>query len=180
MANGTQGFGPEGEFGRESVLAVLTSILRRSLTVRSIMQSDNRTTRDHSMRNKLRVFFLTAALLISMAGGSAFAHHGTASFDRTKVTILKGIVTNFIWANPHGGIEFDVTDAKGKVQKWQGSLTSPNWLARAGWTRKTLKPGDQITISGNQSKVRANTLWITRIQLANGQELPVGGVENVE
>jgi hypothetical protein len=131
------------------------------------------------MRNKLWMF-LALALLISVAAGSAPAHHGTASFDRTKVTVLKGTVTNFIWANPHGGIEFDVRDSSGNVQKWQGSLTSPNWLARAGWTSKTLKPGDQITISGNQSKVRANTLWITKIQLANGQELPVGGIENVE
>ncbi len=131
------------------------------------------------MRNKLWMF-LAAALLISVTADSTSAHHGTASFDRTKVTIIKGIVTNFIWANPHGGIEFDVTDSKGNVQKWQGSLTSPNWLARVGWTRKTLKPGDQITISGNQSKVRANTLWITKLQLANGQELPVGGAENLE
>ncbi len=34
------------------------------------------------------------------------------------------------------------------------------------------KPGDMITISGNQSKNRPNSLWITRVQLANGQELP--------
>jgi hypothetical protein len=131
------------------------------------------------MKTKLW-FFLALTLLISVAAGSVSAHHGTASFDRTKVTILKGTVTNFIWANPHGGIEFDVRDSNGKVQKWQGALTSPNWLARVGWTRKTLKPGDQITISGNQSKVRPNTLWITKIQLANGEELPVGGIENVE
>jgi Family of unknown function (DUF6152) len=143
------------------------------------MYGENRAPKGRSMKNKLWMF-LALALLISVAAGSASAHHGTASFDRTKVTVLKGTVTNFIWANPHGGIEFDVTGSNGSVQKWQGSLTSPNWLARAGWTSKTLKPGDQITISGNQSKVRANTLWITKIQLANGQELPVGGIENVE
>ena len=131
------------------------------------------------MRNKLWMF-LALSLSVFAAAGPASAHHGTASFDRTKLTILKATVTNFIWANPHGGIDFDVKDSKGNVQKWQGSLTSPNWLARAGWTKNTLKPGDQITISGNQSTLHAHSMWITRVQLANGQELPVGGVENLD
>ncbi len=47
-------------------------------------------------------------------------------------------------------------------EKWQGSLTSPNWLAGAGWTKNTLKPGDMITISGNQSRNRADSLSIAK------------------
>jgi hypothetical protein len=131
-----------------------------------------------SMRNKLWMV-LTVLLSVLAAAGGVSAHHGTAAFDRSKLTVLKGTVTNFIWANPHGGIEFDVKDSNGKIQKWEGSLTSPNWLARAGWTKNSLKPGDMIIISGNQSKNRPNSLWITRVQLANGQELPVGGIENL-
>jgi len=118
------------------------------------------------------------ALLIS--AGTAFAHHGTASFDRTKVTMLRGTVTEFIWANPHGGIDFEVKDSKGSVEKWMGFLTSPNWLARAGWTKNSLKPGDEILISGNPSKSHSNSMWITKLQLANGQELPVAGPENFQ
>ncbi len=132
------------------------------------------------MRNKPGLALAALALSLCGIAGTVSAHHGTASFDRSKITSLKGTVTNFIWANPHGGIEFDVRDSDGKIENWQGSLTSPNWLARAGWTKSTLKPGDMITVSGNQSKSRANTLWITKIQLANGQELPVGGIENLQ
>jgi len=113
-----------------------------------------------------------------MAAGPAFAHHGSAEFDNTKSASVKGTVTDFIWLNPHGSVEMDVQDAKGNVEKWQGFLTSPNFLARAGWTKNTLKPGDEVTLIGSPAKRRANILRVTRIQLANGQELSVGGLEN--
>ena len=120
------------------------------------------------------------AVAFFLAAGVASAHHGTASFDKNKVTMLRGTVTEFIWTNPHGGIDFDVKDSKGSVEKWMGFLTSPNWLARAGWTKNTLKPGDEILVSGNPSKNRSYSLWITKVQLANGQELPVSGPENFQ
>lgn len=131
------------------------------------------------MNGKLWIF-LVLAIALPFAAGVASAHHGTASFDTGKVTVLKGTVTAFLWTNPHGEIDFNVKNSKGSVEEWQGSLTSPNWLARDGWTRNTLKAGDQITLSGHQSKNHPYALWITKIQLANGQELPVHGVENLQ
>jgi Family of unknown function (DUF6152) len=131
------------------------------------------------MKSKPWLLLMAAAISTFFVAGTVSAHHGTAGFDQTKLTTLRGTVTNFIWTNPHGEIEFDVKDSSGNIQRWEGSLISPNWLARAGWTRNTLKPGDMITVSGNQSKNRANSLWITKIQLANGQELPLRGMENL-
>jgi hypothetical protein len=131
------------------------------------------------MSNKLWMS-LTLAASVFTAASAVSAHHGTASFDRSKLTVLKATVTNFIWTNPHGEIEFDVKDSNGNIEKWEGSLTSPNWLARAGWSKNTLKMGDEITVIGNQSKGRAYTIWVTKVRLANGQELSVGGVENLE
>jgi Family of unknown function (DUF6152) len=131
------------------------------------------------MRNGLYLF-LAATIFISVEAVPSFAHHGTAEFDLAHVTVLKGTVTNFTWVNPHAGVEFEVRGASGDGQKWQGSLISRNLLARDGWTRETLKPGDRITVSGNESKVRANSLWITKIQRANGEELPVGSPDSVE
>jgi hypothetical protein len=129
------------------------------------------------MRNNRRLFLVLSLLGFGLAS-SVSAHHGTAGFDRSKTTTLKGTVTGFLFQNPHGAIDFDVKDAGGNVDKWKGFLTSPNWLARAGWTKNTLKPGDMITLIGNQSKDHSNSLWVTKIELSNGQELPIGGPEN--
>jgi hypothetical protein len=103
-----------------------------------------------------------------------FAHHGTASYDTSKMVTVKGTVTDFQFSNPHVLLFLDVKDDKGNVQKWQGELTSPNHLERAGWTRTSLKPGDQITISSYLAKSGANSLWIGKVLLGDGTQLNTG------
>jgi len=46
----------------------------------------------------------------------------------------------------------DVTGSDGKVVNWGMEMASPNGLMRAGWTRNTLKIGDEVTVEGSQAK----------------------------
>jgi DNA/RNA endonuclease YhcR with UshA esterase domain len=124
----------------------------------------------------LTVFVLVAGLLA--ASGSVFAHHGTANYDMTKALTVKGTVTDFQFINPHTLILFDVKNDKGEVEHWQAEATSPNHLVRAGWTKNTVKPGDQISISGFRAKNGANVLRFQKMVLANGQEIVEGGSDN--
>ena len=43
----------------------------------------------------------------------AVAHHGAATFDTGKEITLKGVVTEWIWANPHCFLKFDAKDDTG-------------------------------------------------------------------
>lgn len=115
---------------------------------------------------------LTLGLMI---GSVAFAHHGTASYDTTKSVSAKGAVTAFDFVNPHVEVYLDAKDARGNVEKWQGELTSPNHLARAGWHKDTIKPGETITISGFPSKSGARVIWIQKVLLADGTQLDTSG-----
>jgi Family of unknown function (DUF6152) len=124
------------------------------------------------MRNKLIVVPVLIVTLLAFSG-SAFAHHGAAAYDIGKNTTLTGTATNFEFVNPHVLITIDVKDASGKVTSWKGELTSPNRLTRAGWTKSTIKPGDQITITGGTSKSGSNTMWINKV-LKNGEEIQLG------
>jgi len=112
-------------------------------------------------------------LLLLAAAGSAGAHHGYAAFDTTVEITLKGTVTDFHFVNPHCVIEFDVKDDKGKTQNWKAELTSANHLAPKGWTETTVQAGDELAITGYRAKNGAPSLWVTKIRLANGQELKV-------
>lgn len=124
------------------------------------------------MRNRLPVFAVTAALLLLSLGGVTYAHHGFVSwFDMSKSTTVKGTVTSFDWTNPHAYIYFDVKDDKGAVEKWSAELGALGMLARAGWSRNTLKPGDEITAIGNRAKDGKPTMHLDKVILANGQEL---------
>jgi len=113
---------------------------------------------------------LLTVLSVLGISGSAFAHHGGAAYTSTVITI-KGTVTSFEFTNPHSQVYFDVKNDKGEIEHWQGSLTAPNKLARAGWTKHTLSPGDQITISGRLGKNSAKSLAINKIIMPSGESL---------
>ena len=119
------------------------------------------------------------ALAIAVLGvaGPLFAHHGSAAYDLTKIVTLTGVITDFKFVNPHVLIYWDVKDEAGNVQRWSGERGGPNSLKRDGWTSKTMKPGDQVTISGQASKNGTHTMRITKIIL-NGKELGGGGGGN--
>lgn len=121
----------------------------------------------------MRYAVLYVALLA--CAGAAFAHHGTANYDTTKTITVKGIATGFEFVNPHVEVFWDVKDETGATQKWQGELTSPNRLTRLGWSKNSIKPGDEITIGGYPTKSGSHEIWIQKVVLGSGEELPTGG-----
>src|SRR5215469_6578283 len=129
------------------------------------------------MRNKWMAS-LTASIIFSLLPGVACAHHGGAAYDTSKMTTLTGTVTQFEFTNPHVIIGMDVKDpATGKIEKWQGELTSPNHLARVGWTKETIKVGDEITLSGAALKSGAPAMAIRKI-MKNGEQISTSGGDN--
>jgi hypothetical protein len=123
------------------------------------------------VRNAAKLFAVVAGMLLISI--SLSAHHGQAGYNTTETVTVSGAVTDFQFVNPHSIVSLNVKDDKGATQAWQGELTSPNHLLRADWTSTTLKPGDQVTMSGYRAKSGANSMWITKISV-NGEELKMG------
>jgi Family of unknown function (DUF6152) len=113
------------------------------------------------------------ALGLTIAANPAFAHHGTAAYQEDKQVSVTGTVTDFEFANPHTLVYVDVKQGDGTVAKWQGEMTSPNHLVRAGWTKNSIRRGEQITISGLLMKRDARSMWIRKIVKGDGTELPL-------
>jgi uncharacterized protein DUF6152 len=122
------------------------------------------------MKIKL-VTYLFVIFGLLATSSRTFAHHGTTAYDPQHKVTMKGTVTNFEWTNPHSQIHLDVTDDQGKVVHWNFEAQPPNILIHAGWTRETLKPGDQLTVVVNPAKNGSPIGIIQKIVLANGQEL---------
>ncbi len=128
------------------------------------------------MRNTPAVIFLLAA---SMLAGQAtlFAHHGNAAYDTTKEVTLTGVVTQWLVANPHSVLRFDVTDDKGNVVHWivESSAPSAN-QARIRLNKDSLKPGDKVTVTVIPAKNEQPVGRIHRLVLPDGRivntELP--------
>ena len=82
------------------------------------------------------------------------AHHSiSAEFDSTKPVTLTGTVTNVDWMNPHTYVFVDVNDpSASRTRTWACELTSPNELARRGFTRESLRVGMLVRVTGTRAK----------------------------
>ncbi len=117
-------------------------------------------------------WIVTLALGILALNQNVLAHHGGAAFDQGQTVTFKGTVTEMSFTNPHVLVYWETTK-DGAVEKWSGWLTAPNKLARAGWTKMTLKPGDQIEVSGTPHKGGSKILQIRKLIAPGGKELPL-------
>jgi Family of unknown function (DUF6152) len=121
---------------------------------------------------KTRIVSLLALFTTSLVvSGPALAHHSMSMYDRGHDTTLKAIITEFDWANPHSQISFTVTDEHGNIEKWVAECPGPNRLSNHGWSKDSLKPGDQVTIVGNRNKDGSPTMRFEKVIFPDGQEL---------
>ena len=121
---------------------------------------------------KQRLFILAFAAAALVGAAQLGAHHGGAAFDQSQTLTFKGTVTEMTFTNPHVLVYWDVTK-DGATEKWSGWLTAPTKLARAGWTKSTLKPGDQIEVSGTPHKGGSHILQIRKLIAPDGKALPL-------
>ena len=125
------------------------------------------------MRRMLWVVIAGALLLASVV--PVWAHHAfAAEFDQNKPLKLKGTVVKWEMINPHGWITIDVAEPGGTTTQWMVETSNPNGLMRLGWTKNSLKPGDQITVDAYRAKDGSNTANAARITLTDGSKVFAG------
>jgi hypothetical protein len=76
----------------------------------------------------------------------AMAHHSFAMFDQGRTVVLKGVVTEMQWTNPHAFLHVQVADGAAPAT-WQIELNSPNNLRRQGWKPNSIQVGQKVTVS---------------------------------
>ena len=118
---------------------------------------------------------LSSLFVIMLFGGHAVAHHSfAAEFDAEKPVTLKGVVEKWELINPHGWITIDVAGPDGAKIRWMVETSNPNGLMRLGWTKNSLKTGDQITVEAFKAKDGSNTANAARVTLADGSRVFAG------
>jgi len=124
------------------------------------------------MRNNL----LSFVFLISLFSASppVFAHHGNGAYDAEATKIVKGTVSEWVWANPHCLLFLDTKDDKGNVTRWSVEASSPVDMIRLGWAANSLKAGDEVTVDVMPARNGAPVGRIRKVSLPNGKTLTTG------
>jgi hypothetical protein len=118
-------------------------------------------------------FLMVVALTVGVlfVSGAAFAHHGNVGYDSGKSITQKGIVTEWIWSNPHCLLRYDVKGEDGQVVHWLAETQAPVNMIPGGWRPTSIKPGDEITIDIEPMKNGRPAGRIETVTLSNGQTL---------
>jgi hypothetical protein len=117
--------------------------------------------------SRYRTLVLTAALALVLP---ALAHHSfAAEFDGSKTIVVKGVLAQVEWTNPHILIYLDTKGPGGKLERYTFASGPPNMLHRAGVRKSDFKVGETVTITGAPAKDGSQLLgWMKMIKYPDG------------
>lgn len=126
-----------------------------------------------NIRSGRRVLLLVPVLVVALAFAvQGRAHHSFSMFDREHPITISGTIREFQWVNPHTWVQILVpTPGKAKPVEWSIEGRSPNVLARRGWKRTELKPGDKVKLVIYPLLDGSPGGAIVRVIFADGREL---------
>jgi hypothetical protein len=118
------------------------------------------------------MLWVTLIATLFVGSSTAFAHHESGPYNGLRATTLKGTITEFAFVNPHVQIYFDAKNEKGETEHWAAECASPSKLTKGGFSKDTLKPGDQVKVTVYPAMSGRTVGSFIKIILPDGKELP--------
>ncbi|HEY8520535.1 MAG TPA: DUF6152 family protein [Gammaproteobacteria bacterium] len=119
--------------------------------------------------------WMVAVALGCLQASPSLAHHSfSAEFSRDLPIEVTGIVSKVEWTNPHARFYVEAEDENGERVTWDFELTTPNLLMRKGWKRDSLKPGDEVTVTGWRARNAPHVGNAASVTLKDGRKLFTG------
>lgn len=118
-----------------------------------------------------RVLSILAGIVgLLLLSTSALAHHGAGSlYDVNTETTVEATITEFVWANPH--VMVGIVSVDDKSASWLLEVGSPPNISNRGWTIRSLKPGDVVTVTFNPGLRGRRIGRLRKVILPDGKEL---------
>jgi uncharacterized protein DUF6152 len=132
------------------------------------------------MQRVIGCLILVSCLLLSAV--PLFAHHAFATeFDAKKPVTLRGTVTKIDWTNPHVWFYVNVKNESGQVENWGFEMGGPNGLRNQGWTKETMKIGDEVIVDGSLAKNGTRSANVKSVTMAStGKKLGGASSQTVD
>ena len=124
----------------------------------------------------LRLTLAGALVVVAIltARASLVAHHTASAFyDESQSVDVTGVVSRFVFRNPHSFLYLDVADGQGQKVEYQIEMVAASNLMRRGWNETTLDVGDSIKVVGAPSR-NPGTHGICCAKMTKPDGSPVG------
>lgn len=118
----------------------------------------------------MKIFHIVAATALTTIPTMTMAHHAFNMFDMNKTLQVKGTVKEYRWAMPHVFI-YVSTVQNGKTTVWAMEMHSPNIVARKGFSKSIIKPGDVIDVTFHPMRDGSATGSVVKVTLPDGRQL---------
>lgn len=93
------------------------------------------------------------------------AHHSPNMYDRQKTVAVRGVVTEYQWANPHVYVHIEAPSDTGELATWVLENGPTTMMKRRGWTADSYAPGDRVIAHGFPIREpRQHMILITSIE----------------
>jgi hypothetical protein len=123
---------------------------------------------------------MKATLIALIVGASlaqaslVIAHHSQTMYEPDKRVTVEGVVSRWVWTNPHTWLFVDVTTPSG-VETWGFEANSAATMARAGWKRTQFAAGDKVSVTGWPMKNGEKKALLNRVVSASGEVKELNG-----
>ena len=122
------------------------------------------------IRLRLTASARQALAIVMLIAVPVLAHHSHGNYDMTAYTILKGVVKEVHWINPHTWISIEVKDDKGEPTMWALEGASVIQVERRGWTKDMIKVGSTIGVRCHQLRDNSSGCLLGFITLEGAPE----------
>ncbi len=87
------------------------------------------------------------ALALAASAAPLLAHHVVGvEYDTKHLVMMRGVVTEGEWRNPHVTLHVDVMK-NGGTEQWAIQTLAPNVLVRQGFNQDFVKAGDAVDMT---------------------------------
>lgn len=115
---------------------------------------------------------LSTALVVALTGGFVAAHHSTAGlFNEHRSVAISGVLTGFRFVEPHATISIEITNQSGRYEIWRAETNGSAFLERSGWTKDSLRIGEEVTVEGFPAEGGLKRLRVSKVTRADGTVL---------
>lgn len=122
----------------------------------------------------LRIAIPSACCVISVAVGSALAHHSfSAVFDLTKRSTLLGTLTTMDWRNPHIALSLEVKNKQGQVDTWLIEGMPPSFFRNRNVAKSDFEAavGKTLTIEGVRARDGTLSILMLKVTFPDGKSV---------